>query len=278
MPWKRLIKGLEKIVGEPGPHGITLDSDSLGRIHSLYKSLGITKLRSRDIADSYLTLVPKKARRGKGVYYTPNQVVEFISSQVIPQPRIVSGKKTDPFPADYRILEPACGSGYFLLSSYTILMEAYRKAGFTGSSAVRKILGERIAGVDIDSGALLASMAGLVQEAGEDLSEALKKGPLILQLYEADFLDKNRDGEKSAYGKLLAGGVSAIVGNPPYVSFYAKRASAITEQKREYYKSHYLMGKGRINTYCLFIERGFDLLSPTGVLGFIVTNTVLIKK
>jgi len=278
MPWKRLIDGLEKIVGLPGPDGIALDSDRLGKIRALYKSLGISRLRSRDIADSYLALVPDKRRRGKGVYYTPSQVVEFISEQVVPQPRIVKGKKVAPYQDDFTLLEPACGSGYFLLSTFSNLRNSYRKAGFSGKSAVRRILSRHLAGVDIDSGALLASMAGLIQEAGDDLHDALASEPLTLRLFDADFLDKNRDGENSEYGRLLADGVSAIVGNPPYVSFYAKRANTITAQKKEYYKSHYLMGKGRINTYCLFIERAFDLLNPTGVLGFIVPNTVLIMK
>ena len=191
MPWNRLIKGLEKILGYPGPNGIILHSDNLEQVHALYKSLGISRLRSRDIADSYLSLVPKSKRRGKGVYYTPSQVVEFISNQVIPQPRIVKGATTDPFPDDFRVLEPACGSGYFLLSAFSKMMDAYRRAGFTGQDAVRMIFARRLAGVDIDTGALYASAAGLIQEGGDDLTQALRKGPMQLGLYEADFLDKN---------------------------------------------------------------------------------------
>jgi hypothetical protein len=121
-------------------------------------------------------------------------------------------------------------------------------------------------------------MAGLIQEAGDDLEIALKKGPIRLPLFKADFLDKGWEVTATPLGEILRSGVPAIVGNPPYISFYAKRAKSISDEKREYYKSNYITGKGRINTFTLFIERAFDLLKPSGTLGFIIPNTLLIMK
>jgi adenine-specific DNA-methyltransferase len=278
MPWKRLIDGIEEIVGEPGTEGLMLDGERLEKIQGHMKSLGLSRMRSRDIADGFLALIPRAKRKGKGVYYTPHKVVDYILEEVLPPPRYAKKTRQDPWPEDFRLLEPACGAGYFLLSAFSRFRDAYVKAGFRPEEAVRRTISSRLAGIDIDSGALIATLAGLVQEAGSDLKKALVKSPLYLPLFKSDFLDKEVDTGESYLAEILGSGIPAIAGNPPYVSFYAKRAKSISDEVRDYYKSNYRMGKGRINTYCLFIERAFDLLAPAGVLGFIVPNTVLIMK
>lgn len=277
MPWKSLIAGVEEIFGSPGENDLTIDGKRLELFHALTRRLGLSRLRARDIADGYLALLPGRKRRGKGVYYTPSQVVEFILDEVLPPPR--SGKKKiDPYQNDFRILEPACGAGYFLLAAFSRMKKAYISAGYKPHDATREILTNRISGIDIDSNALLVALAGLITEAGDDLGKAVKSGPVEIGLYRADFLNKRIRGNTSGLGRLMKSGFRAIVGNPPYISFYSKRANNISQADRDYYKTHYRMGSGRINTYCLFIERSFDLLVPSGMLGFIVPNTVLIMK
>ncbi len=278
MPWEKLTSGLKEIVGQPGTTPLVLDSERLLGIRALMARLGMARLRARDISDGYLALIPGKNRRGRGVYYTPHQVVEFILDEVLPHPRFARKTKTDPYPDGFRVLEPACGSGYFLLSAFARLRDSYIRAGFKPDDSLRIVLSERIAGIDIDPGALLVSLAALVREAGDDLDKALSGGPLSIPLFKADFLDKRAETGACPLAGILSSGIPAIVGNPPYVSFYAKRAGSISNKLREYYKANYRMGSGRINTYCLFIERAFDLLAPSGVLGFIVPNTVLIMK
>lgn len=277
MPWKRLISGIEEIFGSPGENPVILDRDNLAQFHALTRRLGLSRMRARDIADGYLALLPGRKRRGKGVYYTPSQVVEYILDEVLPPPRN-GKKKADPYPDGFRILEPACGAGYFLLAAFSRMKQAYIKAGYKPHEATRLILSERISGVDIDSKALMVALAGLITEAGDDLATAVEIEPVEIGLYRADFLDKRIEKCPSRLGYLLRSNVQAIVGNPPYISFYSKRANSISKEDREYYKTNYRMGKGRINTYCLFIERAFDLLTPSGMLGFIVPNTVLIMK
>jgi hypothetical protein len=277
MPWKRLIAGMQKIVGSPGPNGLMIDRDRLNEFRGLMRRTGLSKLRSRDIADGYLGIIPGKQRHGKGVYYTPQQVVEFILDQVLPQPRF--GKNAeDPYPEGFRVLEPACGAGYFLLAAYRRFRDSYRKAGIEPADALRRILTDRLAAVDIDGSALLVAVASLLQEVGDEIDPTLDSGPIRLPFFRADFLDKHYDTSPTELGRLLSGGFPAIVGNPPYVSFYAKRAKPISESDRRYYRENYRTGSGRINTYCLFVERAFDLLTPSGVLGFIVPNTLLIMK
>ncbi|HDS30357.1 MAG TPA: hypothetical protein ENN67_04855, partial [Firmicutes bacterium] len=277
MPWNALIKGLQRIFGTPGLDGIPLDTSRLAQFRNLINRHGLSRLRPRDLMDGYLATLPATHRSGKGVYYTPNPVVEFILDQTLPPPR--TGKKNlEPYDDDFRLLEPACGAGYFLLAAYRRMKREYIRNGFSASLANRIILSWRIAAIDIDPSALLVALAAILQEGGDEIDGALTDSPILIPFYCADFLYKDLDGGSTSLGKILATGIPAIVGNPPYVSFYAKRAKAISEREKKYYQSVYRMGKGRINTYCLFIERAFDLLPPSGVLGFIVPNTLLIMK
>lgn len=277
MSWKKLTDGLETIFGCPGTHLVEINRVRLEEFRLLMRRLGLQNLRSRDIADGYLSILPRSQRSGKGVFYTPHKVVEYILDETLPKPRF--GKKASvPYPPDFRILEPACGTGYFLLGAYRRLRDAYRRAKIEPSGAVRMILEKHIAAIDIDPDALLIALSAVLKEAGDEIDSALESGPIKLAFHRADFLDKDFDKENHSLGRLLKGGFPVIVGNPPYISFYAKRAKAISAMDRAYYQQNYRMGKGRINTYCLFIERAFDLLQPSGVLGYIIPNTMLIMK
>ncbi len=71
-------------------------------------------------------------------------------------------------------------------------------------------------------------------------------------------------------------GFDIIIGNPPYEIISVKE-SGIRERTKEqtYFRSTYRTCQGKLNTYRLMTERGLELLSPGGVLGFIVPATLL---
>jgi len=72
------------------------------------------------------------------------------------------------------------------------------------------------------------------------------------------------------------GGFDAIVGNPPYEIISVKE-SGIEERRAEqrYFRRIYRTCRGKINTYRLMLERGLNLLSANGALGFIIPATLI---
>ncbi len=58
-----------------------------------------------------------------------------------------------------------------------------------------------------------------------------------------------------------------VVGNPPYVNI-----KHIPDENQEYYRELYDSAFGRFDLYVLFIERGLNLLSENGKLGYITSN------
>jgi len=72
------------------------------------------------------------------------------------------------------------------------------------------------------------------------------------------------------------GGFDAIIGNPPYEIISVKE-SGIEDRKAEqrYFRRIYKTCRGKINTYRLMLERGLNLLSANGALGFIMPATLM---
>ena len=63
-----------------------------------------------------------EVKKAGGVYYTPNYVVDFIVQRTVGQ-RIE--KKSPSELETFRIVDPACGSGSFLLAAYQCLLDHY---------------------------------------------------------------------------------------------------------------------------------------------------------
>ena len=63
------------------------------------------------------------------------------------------------------------------------------------------------------------------------------------------------------------GGFDAVIGNPPYVRIQGFPADQIT-----YLSHHYHSATGNFDLYIPFLERGFGLLRPGGMLGMITPN------
>lgn len=67
------------------------------------------------------------------------------------------------------------------------------------------------------------------------------------------------------------GGFDAVIGNPPYVRIQAMKEWAPVEV--EFYKKHYASAsKGNYDIYVVFAEKGLNLLTPKGCLGFILPH------
>jgi len=71
-----------------------------------------------------------EVKKAGGVYYTPSYIVEYIVGQTVGKlvenksPRQLRGTRSRP---PLRVLDPACGSGSFLLGAYQHLLDHYRR-------------------------------------------------------------------------------------------------------------------------------------------------------
>jgi len=120
-----------------------------------------------------------EVKKAGGIYYTPSYVVEYIVAHTVG--RLCEGRTPTQI-AKLRVLDPACGSGSFLLGAYTYLLdwhlqcyidhgpEKHRKELFKTNDGnwrlktaeKRRILLNNIFGVDIDSQAVEVTKLSLL--------------------------------------------------------------------------------------------------------------------
>ncbi len=178
-----------------------------------------------------------------------------------------------------RVLDPACGSGAFLIESFDQLHTAYERTNdrlqeLRGTRSLfdldRQILQNNLFGVDLNEeaieicrlslwiktaarGKILTSLDGTVR-VGNSVVADIGTHPKAFN-WQAAFPTVFKDG-----------GFDVVVGNPPYVR--QEWISAI----KPYLQANYRAFHGMADLYVYFYELGNRMLRPGGRLGFIVTN------
>lgn len=129
-----------------------------------------------------------EVRKAGGVYYTPQYIVDYIVERTVGE--LVKGK-TPKEVAELKVLDPACGSGSFLLGAYQFLLDWHKAwhlahAPAKGAkrnavlrpdneltSAVKKsILLNNIHGVDLDANAVEVTKLSLLLKCMEGETSA----------------------------------------------------------------------------------------------------------
>lgn len=133
----------------------------------------------------YQNLVPKKIRHDLGEYYTPDWLAELVLNEVgfTFEDFENIGKEHGAFaPFELRLLDPACGSGTFLVLAIKRLRE-YAREHFLEEKVLEKIT-KNVVGFDLNPLAVMASRANYLLALGELIREATS--PFELPVYFAD--------------------------------------------------------------------------------------------
>ena len=270
-----------------------IDADVLGRVYEQY--LGyvaqVTKERA-DQAQRQLSLglrvetigLESKRRKERGIYYTPKWVVDYIVTNTVG--RFLAEHSHDDV-LNMKVLDPACGSGSFLIRAFDTLLEHHadikRKTVAELAQYDRlPVLTGNIYGVDLDRQAVDIARLNLLlravarRELLPSLEHNIQHGNSLIDGDEASLKPFFGDGweEKHPFNwaqgfpqVIERGGFDIIIGNPPYV-----RIQTLPRDEVGYYNETYGAATGSYDIYALFVERGLHLLRPGGLLGFIIPN------
>ena len=189
-----------------------------------------------------------------------------------------------------KVLDPACGSGSFLIKAFDFLNEYYRKndkdyaqthldlkTGITFSKKV-KILQNNIFGVDLDKQAVEIAQLNLLLK----ITEKGHRLPLLEQNIKCG--NSLIDDEKLAPNKafkweeefkeiLGEGGFDIVIGNPPYVDI-----KQLDPEIVRFLFDRYSTVENRMNLYSTFVEKALGLLKEGGYFGFIIPNSILFNE
>lgn len=185
-----------------------------------------------------------------------------------------------------RIVDPACGSGVFLIMAFDFLKAELGRVNDKIADLQGKdqhiqdlidpdseILTNNLFGVDVNSESIeIAKLSLWIKTARrgkvlDSLSGNLRVGDSLIEDSNFAYLDHAFTWETAFPGVFAEGGFDVVLGNPPYVRMEHLKAL------KPYLEKRYEVVSDRADLYCYFFERGLRLLKPGGRLGFISSNT-----
>ncbi|MGL4561236.1 MAG: Eco57I restriction-modification methylase domain-containing protein, partial [Brevinema sp.] len=212
-------------------------------------------------------------------------------------------------------VDPACGSGSFLIGVYNYLLDWYlqkyqgvkkyaKKLSSDGTRLLlqkkKDILTRHIYGVDLDSQAVEVSKLSLLLKLMEDetandnaglsftylpnLEKNVKAGNSLVG---KDYLDNI---QVSLFDKKEQHKIKVFNWQDEFPEVFKKggfdavvgnppyifaRNNMFTEQQKTYYYKHYPISEYQLNTYLMFTERASTLVKEEGLVGYIIPNNCL---
>ncbi|HLD59071.1 MAG TPA: N-6 DNA methylase [archaeon] len=247
-----------------------IDADVLGQIYEQYlgKILQQTKSGKAKLKNG------QAHRRESGIYYTPTFIVDFIVKNTLGE--LLKDKKVKL--KELKILDPACGSGSFLIKAFDYLYgnlsdsddAKQHKLDGQGSYSIKtEILKKNLYGVDLDNKAVEITKLNLLLKAAEKNRRLPEE--IDLHIRNGNSLIDNENIDKNAFvwkGDFQAETFDVIIGNPPY-------GASLNKEERSFFLENYKYRDKDINTFVLFIERAEKVLKNTGKFGYIVPKNII---
>ena len=170
----KCMAGIIEKLSQYDPSAADLEPD---RVKDLFKRL-------------YQNLAPKTIRHDLGEYYTPDWLAELVLDEVGWTPETFERMATESGdnlkPLELRLLDPACGSGTFLVLAIGRL-RAYVDEHWTDKGVALRKITKNIIGFDLNPLAVIASRTNYLIALGDLLRERGTE-PVEFPVYMADSL------------------------------------------------------------------------------------------
>ncbi|MEK6335706.1 MAG: N-6 DNA methylase, partial [Acidobacteriota bacterium] len=166
-----------------------------------------------EFVSSILEAFVKDRARTSGIYFTPPHLVDFTLDQVLPW----GGEQWD-----LKVLDPACGSGVFLVKAFQRLVHRWKNAhpdDVIRTETLRGLLENNLFGVDKDPHAVRVASYNLYLAMCDEIDPryywSQVRFPLMRdrRLIHADFFREDQSGFQT---HLDAGTYDLVVGNAPW--------------------------------------------------------------
>jgi hypothetical protein len=214
--------------------------------------------------------------RKVGAYYTPIPLITFILEEL---------EKKRPLTKGMKILDPACGSGAFLVQCYRRLIEKRRRQTQKPlqPGELRDILTSQLFGVERDGDACRVAELSLILTLLDYVALSEQESNSSFQLpclrdtniFEADFFALDSTWTRAVSTKKF----DWVVGNPPWVSLSSQRIREEDCYVWQWMKTTAREAPTGGNQVAeAFVWKTLPLLAQDGVAGLVLPAMTLFKK
>ena len=255
-------------------HKLISGYDYKNNIGSLFDIYDFSIIPIEFISNIYESFIGEDQQKKSGAYYTPTFLVDYILKYTVDD---FFEKNPDTY--NCKILDPACGSGIFLVETLRKLVAQFEKIKKRPikEDELKQLVKDNIFGIDKDENAILISvfslyLAMLDYTNPKELDKF--KFPNLLSsdnnpnpnFFAKDFFDTNAEYNQILKEKEL----DFIIGNPPYGRGTVNKSKFALE----YIKNEKIQ-IGNQDIVQPFMIRVKDFVSINTKISFIVTSKVL---
>ena len=267
----RVVRGLYTTPGRTVTYDFSVvGADVLGEVYEQYLGMLLRKTQKRaELVDGGIH------RKALGIYYTPTYIVQHIVAATIGE----ALKKADEATVrDLRVVDPACGSGSFLLKSYDFIESWWR--GNRGLDLAQTVLGadasevafsrrseivqRNLFGVDLDPKAAEIARLNLLLR----ITEQRRRLPTLKQNIRVGDSLATVDWTSEFSHAVPGGKFDVVIGNPPWSSKIPSDANAALASK-------WGLSPKNVNVCSLFVLQGLSLVKDGGYFGFLLPKVVI---
>jgi hypothetical protein len=178
-----------------------------------------------------------------------------------------------------RVVDPACGSGAFLVAAFDHLAGEYARVARRLADLESpidfdpfdEIVTKNLYGVDLNAESVEITRLALWLKTArnerrlQNLEATIKVGDSLID--DPAYTERPFDW-RAAFPEVFAkGGFDIVIGNPPYVRM------ELIKPVKPYLEKKYVVAADRADLYAYFFEKGVDILKSGGRLGYISSST-----
>ena len=264
-----------------------IPADVLGNVYENYLGYQLKKSKEKESSGKNF-----KKRKEQGIYYTPKYIVDYIVANAL-SPVLDKCKSVNDL-QKIKILDPACGSGSFLVAAMNFLLKKYEEFNIKPDGYLKiQILQNNIYGVDLDQQAVELARLNLLLNTFDSqiklpgLENNIKNGNSLIsgtdeeleKYFGKNYRDKKPFNWEEEFPEVFSArhsresgnpekGFDIIIGNPPWGANIDKEVEFLAFKFPDSTKEHK-------DTYKIFIDLAIQKLKNSGRLGFVSPNTFL---
>lgn len=244
---------------------IQLDAASLTHIVGALQQYALTECERDAVGEAFETFIGPSLKGPQGQFFTPRNVVKMVVDMIDPQP-------------DEKIIDPACGSGGFLIEALRHVWRTVEERGhglgwpeLEIHSEKQKVAINKIRGIDKD--AFLSKVAKSYMAILGD-----GRGGVFCE----NTLDQPKNWKRQTRDSVQMGSFDVVITNPPF----GKKLAIEGEEMLKTFDLGYVWKsekggpfvKGNLQDkqppQILFIERCLDLLRDGGRMGIVLLESI----